>query len=155
MQTQTLPQQDDRRLLADVHRWLRTNGWTNTWRGWIDGKSLDDCRVAVLPQPDDGYDPAVMVTRRRANGYGWGRQRRYDVADVRQAVDLLVALDILPPHFSSAYKAAVEDARGVIEAATTLTEAFDFGSTSAQDAAVQALGDAVAAFEIDSAERAR
>jgi len=96
---------EDRRLLAEVHRWARTNGWSTSWRGWINEANLIDAAVAVMPEPDHS---AIRVTWRKGDG-GWHTSRQFDVIDVREAIDMLVALNILPARFSSAYEAGVID----------------------------------------------
>ncbi|QDY06128.1 hypothetical protein FJK98_02260 [Micromonospora sp. HM134] len=99
----------DRQLLAAVHRWARTHGWTVTWVGWANAGSASNATIAVAWD-----DTEVTVYRRPLTEVGrqWyvgvdGHHSRHPVASVRQAVDVLVALDVLPAELSSAYRAAV------------------------------------------------
>ncbi|MEV4846109.1 hypothetical protein AB0K20_23190 [Micromonospora matsumotoense] len=95
----------DRQLLAAAHRWARTHGWRVTWRGWADG--LSDGTVGV------GWEHGELRIWRSYTTPGSSDRRwptwstDYPVASVRQAVDVLVALDVLPAELSSAYRAAV------------------------------------------------
>ncbi len=84
----------DRRLLAEVHHWARVNGWSPRSRGWT---NPDDTTAVTW---DEGE---VRVWRRqRPNLYPtWPTM--YPVESIRQAVDLLVALGILPAELSSVY----------------------------------------------------
>ena len=89
----------DRQLLADIHRWARANGWTwNEVWGWINARYASDASLAVEWDTDRG----VLTIR---TGPVVFRAKNYDVDSVRQAVDQLVTLDILPAQFSSAYRA--------------------------------------------------
>ena len=97
---------EDRRLLAEVSRWRKANGWSDSSRGWINEQSVEDAAVAVKPEPDGGE--AFTVAWRKGNG-GWHEPDRYIAVDAQQAVDFLVALGILPARFSSAYEAGVID----------------------------------------------
>ncbi|MFI6819763.1 hypothetical protein ACIBJE_02275 [Micromonospora sp. NPDC050187] len=95
----------DRQLLVDVRRWARTNGWSLSWIGWINATYDSDATLAV------GWDESgLRVWRKGATGWPI-RSTDYAVASVRQAVDVLAALGILPPHLSSAYRAALAVAR--------------------------------------------
>lgn len=91
----------DRQLLAEVHRWARTNGWTwnDVW-GWINAPYASDATLTV-----EWDDNGVITVR---TGPVVFRPTRYPVDTVRQAVDLLVTLDILPAKFASAYRAGVK-----------------------------------------------
>lgn len=92
---------EDRELLADVHRWARTNGWNwhEAW-GWVNAHYVSDATLAV--EWEDG--PLVI---RSGEVLLLLKPKTYPVASVREAVDILVALRILPAHFSSAYEAGV------------------------------------------------
>ncbi|WP_346536991.1 hypothetical protein [Micromonospora sp. DPT] len=100
----------DRQLLADVHRWARTNGWNwhECW-GWVNAPYASEATLAVE------WDDAGVLTIRR--GPVVFRPTRYDVDSVRQAIDMLVALDILPAHLSSQYQAGANDGRAFAAAA--------------------------------------
>lgn len=104
---------EPRRLLAEVSRWRKANGWSDSSRGWINEQSVDDAAVAVKPDPD--LANAFTVTWRKGNG-GWHQPDLYMAVDVQQAVEMLVALGILPARFSSAYRAGWLN--GYAEAAT-------------------------------------
>jgi hypothetical protein len=99
----TAPLDDDRYLLARLNWWRRKTGTTFSY-GAYDWKSRDG-RVAVNWEEGE-------ITVFRADGRGqfptWGD--RYRVESVRQAVDLLVALGVLPPEFATAYTAGWNDA---------------------------------------------
>lgn len=87
----------DRRLLAAVHRWARTHGWCSQWSGWSDGYGTDST-IRV------GWAEGVVQVSRREGRHGfpvWPTE--YRVGSVVQAVDVLVALGVLPPFLSSAY----------------------------------------------------
>jgi len=98
---------EDRRLLAEVSRWRKANGWSDSSRGWINEQSVEDAAVAVKANSDAAN--VLTVTLRKGNG-GWHHPDHYVVVDVQQAVDFLVALGILPARFSSAYEADAVDA---------------------------------------------
>lgn len=101
----------DRQLLVDVHRWARANGWTISTTGWINA-AYDSLADIAVGWDEDG----LRVWRKEQSSSGhryWPiPSTDYPVATVRQAVDVLVALRILPVHLSSAYRArATEVAR--------------------------------------------
>lgn len=101
----------DRQLLADIHRWARTNGWHCTWIGWANAQLGREATTVVEWDHDEltvRRRPAAEVGQQWPSGLGSvGRGERYPVTSVREAVDILVALDVLPHRFSSAYRAAV------------------------------------------------
>ncbi|MEU8264434.1 hypothetical protein AB0C02_27910 [Micromonospora sp. NPDC048999] len=97
----------DRQLLADVRRWARANGWSLSWGGWVNHRYDSDADIAV-----DWDDVELRIKRKETYPGGTGRYwpsrfTDYPVTSVVQAVDILVALDVLPHRFSSAYRAAV------------------------------------------------
>jgi hypothetical protein len=96
----------DRKLLADVHRWARTYGWTSAgWRGWQNARYEDQATVAVRTN-----EAGFQVWRKPADApHFTGQPTEYPADSVRQAVDLLVALGILPAQLSSAYTAGWHD----------------------------------------------
>lgn len=95
---------DDRRLLAEVSKWAHANGWTNGgWRGYMNGRYWHEATVMVRPN-ETGFD----VWRVNQAGAVAGRPDEYPATSVREAVDLLVALRILPDRFSSAFYAGVD-----------------------------------------------
>lgn len=98
----------ERQMLVSVRRWAIANGWHLLWSGWANASFLDDATVLVE------WDSEELIVRRRDKaGYPWAmglapdRRDRYPVTSVRQAVDILCALWILPPSFSSAYRVAL------------------------------------------------
>lgn len=101
----------DRQLLVDVHQWARANGWRCTWIGWGNAQISSSATTVVEWDHDEltvRRRPAAEVGQQWPSGLGSvGRRDRYPVTSVRQAVDFLVALDVLPARFSSAYRAAV------------------------------------------------
>jgi hypothetical protein len=96
----------DRRLLADVHRWARTNGWTPAdWRGRQNAPTEDQATIAVRTN-----EAGFQVWRKTTDApHFTGQPTDYPADSVRQAVDLLAALNILPAQFSSAYQAGWHD----------------------------------------------
>lgn len=96
---------EHRKLLTNVHRWAHTNGWHwhECW-GWVNAPYASEATVGV------DWDPDVRtITVRRNDGSGIFRPTTYPTDSVRQAVDLLVAVGILPAQFSSAYAAGWHD----------------------------------------------
>ena len=90
---------EHRQLLADVHRWARTNGWN--WRecwGWVNALYASEATLAV-----DWDTDTRTITVHRANGNAIFRPTTYPADTVCQAVDVLVAYGVLPAQFSSAY----------------------------------------------------
>ncbi|MET8265972.1 hypothetical protein ABZU92_18495 [Micromonospora arida] len=110
---------EDRRLLAEVSRWRKDNGWTNTDFGWV-----DDLRTVRVRPNEAGF----QVWRKDADApHFTGQPTEYPAESVREAIDMLVALNVLPEGFSSAYKAGWDDC-------ATLTNAhFDELKLASQD----------------------
>lgn len=108
---------DDRRLLASVHRWARTNGWRTHWYhpgyGWVNG-TRSTATLAI-----EWSDTALIL--HRVTGYlatdqpVWSQPTVIRVASVVQAVDVLVALGILPAWLSSSWAAAEDRYREQVE----------------------------------------
>ena len=112
MQHQTVPQSttptgfpgfapgEHRHLIADVHRWARTNGWNwhECW-GWVNARYASDATLGI------DWDNGTVTVRA---GQVLLRPTTYPVGSVRQAVDMLVALDILPASFARAYRTGFE-----------------------------------------------
>lgn len=98
----------DRQLLVDVRRWAIANGWHLTWLGWANAATVDGATVIV-----EWYHGELVVSRRNQASGQWSAslfradQRRHPVDSVREALDILVALGIVPARFSSAYRAAL------------------------------------------------
>ena len=91
---------EHRHLLADVHRWARTNGWNwhECW-GWVNARYASDATLGI------DWDNGTVTVRA---GQVLLRPTTYPVGSVRQAVDMLVALDILPASFARAYRTGFE-----------------------------------------------
>ena len=101
---------DGRRLLAEVSKWAHANGWTNgEWRGYMNATYWHEATVMVRPH-ECGFD----VFRTDQGGPITGRPDEYPATSVREAVDLLVALRILPDRFSSAFRAGVDSQQSTI-----------------------------------------
>lgn len=98
----------DRQLLISIRQWLRDEWWWPGWTGWANAMAEKDATVVVSWDEDE-----LFVRRRSAEQVGriwpagYGRHERYPVTSVRQAVDILCALEVLPARFSSAYRAAL------------------------------------------------
>ncbi len=93
---------------AEFHR-RRSTYRPNSYSQWdVQGK-LDDRYVAVefplVDDPADGYAHIVYSRPGRPT-----QTRSFDAMTVMQAVDMLVALDILPARFSTAYRAGWDKA---------------------------------------------
>ena len=101
---------DDRRLLAEVSKWAHANGWTNGgWRGYMNGRYWHEATIMVRPN-ETGFD----VWRVERGGPVSGKPMEYPATSIREAVDLLVALRILPDRFSSAFRAGVDSQQPTI-----------------------------------------
>jgi hypothetical protein len=100
------PSRSERVLLANVHRWARTNGWRPGPRGW------ENPERTFAIEPRDG-EVVIWWLSTTANGPAPWRTSplascRYILADSAvQAIDLLVVYGYLPPLWSSAYALAV------------------------------------------------
>lgn len=104
----------DRQLLRDVFRWARAEGFRREHTRDFEGRvvvRLPDWASWTHPskltalQLDHDDQPTSVLHIQRENGWldMW-------VSSVREAVDILAALGILPITFSSAYKAGAESA---------------------------------------------
>ncbi len=98
---------EDRHLLAHVSRWARANatrehGATREGVRW----NTNDGRAVVLFSVDE-----LHVGRRFASGH-WYPDCFVSANSVAEAVDVLVALGILPAMFSSAYAAGQQSITG-------------------------------------------
>ncbi|MEU1240081.1 hypothetical protein ABZ388_06950 [Micromonospora parva] len=109
---------EHRQLLADIHRWARTNDWATTRDiGWWSPDRLSQV---------DWDERGLSIGTRDTTDNLW-KTRHWPADSVREAIDLLVALGIAPEGFSSAYKAGWDDC-------ATLTNAhFDELKLAAQD----------------------
>lgn len=95
---------EERELLAAVHRWARTNGWTPHRLGWANAELPADATLAI--RHDAGmYGLAIY---HREPGGVWPTSGTYwPVDSVRQAVDVLCALGVLPAWLSSQWHAGL------------------------------------------------
>lgn len=115
--TQPLTEPTDRALLRAARRWALDNGWELLGQGWANAPYLHHATILV-----DWHEDELTVRRRPiADGpwlLGWftSSRERFPVTSVRQAVDLLVALEILPAHLSTAYRVAVAERPAVAPA---------------------------------------
>ena len=92
---------EDRKLLAEVSKWARAYGWVVLRdTGW-----QNPSRIIQVDWDERG----VWIARRNGTDRMWPAAQLYPATSVRQAVDMLAAIGILPPRFSSAYKAGWHD----------------------------------------------
>ena len=111
--SQSDPQASPRVLLAHAHRWARTNGWRRANYGWINGPA-DKATVNVSWSGSEiGFAHAIGQL---TVGPCWSCSTWIRVASVVQAVDVLVALGILPAWLSSSWASAEDRYREQIEA---------------------------------------
>jgi hypothetical protein len=98
----------DRQLLAEVSRWARANNWSPAeWRGFKNAAFEDQATIAVRVN-----EAGFQVWRKTSAAPRFtGQPTDYPASSVRQAVDFLVALRILPVKFSSVYEAGVRAGR--------------------------------------------
>ncbi|MGK5737237.1 hypothetical protein [Micromonospora sp. URMC 103] len=103
----------DRQLLAAVSAWAHENGWTEAgWRGYKNARYEDGATIAVRPN-EAGFE----VWRKTSDTPHFrGMSADYPATTVREAVNLLVALEILPAEFSAAYEAGVRDLTDMVKA---------------------------------------
>ncbi|SRR6266704_2010571 len=103
----------DRRLLAEVLRWARTQGWRPVYRGSqrpADWHWTNVHRPRPLPLAREARQVYVdrsgtlFVRAPSSDGCGWTEPHRLVAESVTQAVDVLAALRILPVAFSSAFR---------------------------------------------------
>ncbi|MEU7972199.1 hypothetical protein AB0B48_09160 [Micromonospora sp. NPDC049089] len=96
----------DRQQLAEVSRWARIQGWrVGGWRGYQNAPFEDQATVTVRVN-----EAGLQVWRKPAGTpYFTGQPTEYPAATVREAVDILAAVGILPPVFSSAYRMGRSD----------------------------------------------
>lgn len=93
----------DRELLVAVRRWATAAGWVPYGlHGWTDPAGMS---TAYRTGTAVDWDHRSITVYRRTNHWHWDR-REYPVDSARQAVDVLVAVGVLPPHLSSAYQVA-------------------------------------------------
>lgn len=110
---------DDRHLLARISRWRRTDPtgagrayWPKRWEpsywsGWW--RTFDGLTQVCWAEDREPSDTLVITWQ--ASRYDTPREARVPVLSLRQAVDVLVALEILPREFSSAYEPAEDGPR--------------------------------------------
>ncbi len=109
---------DGRRLLARISRWRRTDPdgldrrwWPGRWEqsfwpGWY--RTFDG--LTEVCWAEDRVPADTLHITWREGRYGPEREARITVTSLRQAVDVLVAVGILPVEVSSAYEAGCGDA---------------------------------------------
>lgn len=87
----------DRDLLAAVHCWARTHGWTaHDWLGWINGPDSTEATAAVRIERVGGCGLSVFVRDTKYDAWPT-RATFYEVRSIGEGVDQLVELGILPP----------------------------------------------------------
>lgn len=112
------PRRSERALLASVHRWARTHGWHAERHSWRNGGPASATVDVRWGRNEIGV--SRVVDRLALNNHGvWSCTTWIRVSSVVQAVDVLVALGILPVWLSSAYGLAEDRYREQVE---TLTE---------------------------------
>lgn len=105
---------EHRDLLVNINRWRRRQDWT--WghiRGLVNAKLTREATIAVDWLPADENSQGFTVTRRERAGSSWPVPDFYRAVSIRQAVDLLVVLDVLPLAFSSQWQRGVTDGRWI------------------------------------------
>ncbi|MGC1213265.1 MAG: hypothetical protein WA890_18595, partial [Micromonospora sp.] len=106
---------------AEVSKWAHKNGWTNgDWRGYVNARYTDEATIVVRPN-ETGFE----VWRKEPGQHLTGRPDEYPATSVREAVDLLVALRILPDRFSRAFYAGVDACQPTMR---RLVDGLVFGS---------------------------
>jgi hypothetical protein len=108
----------ERSLLLALFRWARTEGLVWGGANWVSGTGPDGQRWGIDYDPGDEY---LYIWRGRVVA------RRYWVASIAEAVDLVVALGIAPARFSTAYRAGWDahiDAASGITGGTITRDAF-------------------------------
>ncbi|MDH6460158.1 hypothetical protein M2302_000309 [Micromonospora sp. A200] len=81
----------ERQLIVEINQWRKRHGWFDTNLGWVDPNHT----IRIRPQ-EWGFD-----LWHRVDGKWQQLEDRYAAFTVRQAVDTLVALDVLPDKFHS------------------------------------------------------
>lgn len=120
----------ERVLIADALRAARANGWRPRYP---QARCLGQWTWTSVTQPQ-GLPPtgARHVTldgdwvhvKQFSDAQGWISGASVKATSARQAVDVLVAMGILPPYLSSAFGLAEDKYREVIEAAGSDRSAF-------------------------------
>lgn len=119
----------DRDLIIRVLRWARSDGWTQIHGVWRSEDRAVSAGVDVV-----GGDVLVSLYQSRPSDAGIPSTSQVWVADERQAVDVLCALGILPPWFSSQWRdgfscaLAGKEPLGVPEHWTTISPDWATGS---------------------------
>lgn len=103
----------DRQLLREVFRWSRANGWRPVQTQYVDRQWSTEAErapvvCAIRPNygdnGEDNFGPIeVRIYFFPSGGY---RCVQLQKTSTREAVDVLVALGILPAHFSSVWDVA-------------------------------------------------
>lgn len=96
---------DERLLLREVSRWARDNGWERDLIGWSSPTKAGRLFVRVNTGGVDWWpgsdEPRPFGVIRVASAKAMFPGSTVRVHSVRQAVDVLVALDVLPAEFWS------------------------------------------------------
>lgn len=100
---------DDARLALTVMRWALANGWKVKDRTMsLDGHDRSTTWA-------NGVDAAITISEFRSGAAILWDASDVDVRSVVQAVDVLVAFELVPAKFSSAFRAGVESVYDRIE----------------------------------------
>lgn len=88
----------ERDLLAAVHVFARTHGWTaHDWLGWVNARDSADATVAVRVERVGAC--GITIWRRASTSDPWPVRGEFrQVSNVGRAVDVLVEEGILPPY---------------------------------------------------------
>lgn len=127
----------DRLLLRSVLVWARANGWRPVQTQYVDRQWSTEAErapvvCAIRPNygdnGEDNFGPIeVRIYFFPSGGY---RCVQLQKTSTREAVDVLVALGILPAHFSSAFAAGREI--GVQEGAAAVTDVTVMSNVQAE-----------------------
>lgn len=94
---------EERDLIVAARRWARANGWElHHWRGAINATYDSDATLTI-----NVTDGMVCLWRKRDDGTWPLRSVDHAVESVRQGVDLLCALGVLPAWMSSQWQAGL------------------------------------------------
>lgn len=88
----------ERDILAAVHAWARTHGWTpHEWLGWINASTSDEATAAVRIERVGGCGLSIFSRPTKRDPWPM-RATFHTVPSVGRGVDILVEQGVLP-HF--------------------------------------------------------
>jgi len=112
----------ERRLLLALFRWAREYGTKNVGpRGAHLWKQVGQQFAGKFMV---GFSPTEYPNDLDVIDEGWGKVRVYQTETIAEAVDILAALGVIPPRFSTAYQAGWDAGREDIEYPGPAGEAF-------------------------------